>query len=206
MVQNSATGCDKYIQQKANNMNFKNFLNNDTMLYESSALGDPKPAVVAFGSFSPLHIGYLPMIAEMLRLSEQHNAEAILTIIHDQTATDEAIESTVTVLQENYAFLKVVVERDVAQSLKKLSNFDRKPIAILGDSVMVQKAKAMCKLTFENHTNIIYAPGYLQSMQTVCMEAVKNDDIDTFRSHVLMTEATQVTQAFDALKEVYGKQ
>jgi hypothetical protein len=186
-------------------MNFKNFLSNDKQLQESHFLGDTQSVILGYGSFSPFHIGYLPMIAEMMKLSDEHNAEAILTIMRTPSTNETMLNTVIETLSRDYSFLKVVVERDVASSLMKLHSFSRVPVAVLGETVIVEKALVTCKAVYGKDTLVKYVPAYLDSVQQVCERAVANNDLTSFRSHLMYTDNKQVTTTFDLLKEAHGQ-
>lgn len=187
-------------------MNFKSFLAIGTQLQESTIFGDPRPVVLGYGAFAPFHIGYLPMISEMMKLGEQHDAELLLTIVRTPETSDEVLTTTVETLKRDYGFIKVAIERDVAQSIVKLTQFDRTPIAILGDSVMVDKALATCKMVQGSNMVAKHVPGYLEQMQQVCNRAINEGDLTTYRSYVLFTDEDTVTNTFNQLREANGQQ
>lgn len=188
-------------------MNLKHFLHKDKVLNESCTLGNSNPVVLGYASFNPFHIGYLPMISEMVKLSEQYGAEAILVIIKQDTPQyDQMLPTILETLGRDFGFLKVSVEREVDQSLLKMNQYDRYPVAVVGESKLLARAKATCNVMYKDET-IEYSNAYLGKFQTMCEEAVYANDYTKFKSCIIEVSDELTQNMFEQLQEALdGKQ
>lgn len=181
-------------------MNFAQFLKTGKMLRESHTADCVDPVVVGYGSFSPCHIGYLQLVADLVTLGEQHDAEPILIIVEQNCPKYQSMLANIThMLAASYPFLKFQVEFDVAAPLVRLSELGRTPRAILGERKYVQEAAQYHKMLFE--TQIAAHTLDLSEYHKTSIAAVIANNLEAFRASILETSPEMAQIMFDLLRE-----
>lgn len=184
-------------------MNFKNFLTNTNQLCEAHVMDQTARVVVGYGTFYPFHIGYIPMISEMLQLSVEHDAEPTLVIIRDARMSESALQTVKDVLAADYAGIRITVERTLQDSLQRQHDAGEAAVAILGDPVLTAQAAAKRKAMFGEATTV--AAGYLPQGQIICEDAASRNDFESFRSHIIFDDAATALSTFTELRGTHGR-
>ncbi len=182
-------------------MNFKQFLKTEKTLNESFVAEATNPVVVGYGTFDPCHIGYLPLAAELVKLSEQHDADPVLIVVERASDVYQKMLPTITkCLARHFPTITIRVEQDVAAPMCEFAQTGRMPVAVVGEDYLVQEAKIF-------HEKLHNAPLMSQSIdlshyKRTSMVAVQENNFDNFRASILDCSFEEALGMFSHLREV----
>lgn len=182
-------------------MNFTQFLKTDKMLSETCIFDDAEPVVVGYGTFESCHLGYLPLVAELVRLGEQFDAEPILIIVEkDTVGYRKMLPYVLQAIAENFPFLTVQVEENVVAPLQRLSQQGKKCVGMVGEPTSLCEAQYHYeKLYQEVATETVL---HLGQYKRDTRAAAKSGDFNKFRATILECSFEVAHNMFEQLREV----
>ena len=182
-------------------MNFKQFLKTEKMLNESFVAEATDPVVVGYGTFDPCHIGYLSLAAELVKLSEQHDAAPVMIIVEKTSDAYQKMLPTITkCLARHFPTISVRVERDVAAPMCEFAQTGRTPVAVVGEDYLVQEAKVYHKKLHEQ--DLVGQTIDMSHYKRTSMSAVQENNFIKFRASILECSYEDALGMFTHLREV----
>lgn len=187
-------------------MNFNQFLQKKNVLAEAYTKTDAEPAVVGFVTCEPCHVGYLSLVAELVKLGEQHDVDPTLVILEhaqdDGAKRFDDLAAVLSILEANYPTLRVKVADSIHTPIYEMSNFGMIPVAIVGENVHVRMAALVMKELY--HKPAEYKVLNLSEYKQSCIRAVKANSFNNFRAAILECSFDLADRMFEQLKEVYN--
>lgn len=181
-------------------MNFTQFLKTDKMLSESYVTECTDPVVLGLGTFHPCHIGYLQLVAELVTLGEQLNAEPVLVIVEQGSDSfTNVLPSIIRTLAANYPALTVRVEEDLSKPIKSLCQSGRTTVGAVGEAFLVNEAvhhfKSLTRVTMQARV-MDFTP-----YKNATMAAISEGSLIKFRSSILECPSEVAELMYEQLLE-----
>lgn len=182
-------------------MNFTQFLKTDKMLSETCIYEDADPVVVGYGTFESCHLGYLPLVAELVKLGEQFDADPILIIVEKDTVEyHKMLPCVLQAIAENFPFLKVQIEENVAAPLHRFSQQGKKCVGMVGEPTSLYEAQYHYENLYQEEAaeTVVHLGQYKRDTRA----AAKSGDFNKFRATILECSFEVAHNMFEQLREV----
>lgn len=157
------------------------------------------PVVVGVGTFVPFHTGYLPMLTKMVSESTHHKCDAIAIVIESSQS-----EFVVAKLKEMVPGLRIMVSKDVSESLAKLSTYQRAPLIVYSDDQNAPIVKMVCEKMFPMSSLEINTDSYLTKVERKIVQALEEDHFLTFNMFHIDCPLIESRTMFTTLRALHG--
>lgn len=184
-------------------MNFTQFLKTDRMLNETCVFEDAEPVVVGYGTFESCHLGYLPLVAELVKLGEQYDAEPILVILQKDTVAEyNTLPTVLQALTESFPFLKVQVEENLVDPLYRFSQNGKKCVAMVGEPTSLYEAQYHYEKLYQEEAHEVVL--HLGSYKRATKEAAYSGDFNKFRASIVECSFEVAHKMFEQIREAHN--
>lgn len=157
------------------------------------------PVVVGVGTFTPFHMGYLPMLTKLMSESERFRCDAIVVVL-ESDQSDYAVSK----LKEMAPNLKVMVRSDVNAALSDLSQHQRAPSVIYCDEISSASVKMVYEHMYPMSAIEVNTTAYLVNFENQIVDGLTEGNFLKFHASHIDAPLIESRTLFNTLRSKYG--